>query len=521
MKFRTYRIGRISLVAAACLSAWPVLAQDPSAPLILASSRQLAYRVVPRVPQLAPVQLADLLIKVAQQHPEVQAARAAAAGSKFEVDAAKAARYPRFAIGSTVTRTVSQSPGNPNPISDSALTATARITLLDAGAISARVRAAESGSRAQDAAFSSAAQKVLLDALTAYLQVQRFEMQRQIAESSIKVLDDLSKLELRRVELGAAGQNDARLAAARKASSGAKKIEYDVQLAGAMSRFQYYFGYRPDPRALPPLNVPANWVDANVNDALSRAFAANSQVREAQAQLDRAQALLEREKAARFPSFDAVVAKRYEFPGAFSDKARAGLEVNWQLGSIFDSAARINAAQSDVASKQSRLEAAKVDLAQQTESNWLRSAAERGREQFVFEAAEESFIAYAGRQRLASFGRETLISVLDAQVELYNQLIAAVDSLIDQRTSDLRLALGTGRLNLFNGADLQVTASLFSGADYRNRVMDILNKSSCTGGASTCGALPVLPTQKPASAPADSGLTLKLQSQIALAPAAR
>jgi outer membrane protein TolC len=125
-------------------------------------------------------QVKQALVVLSQDYPEVLTAQAAANTSSFSVDAAKQARYPRFRLGT--------SSGNYNSGAENAktqgytvLTAEARVSLLDGGAMNAAQRAAEAGNQADDEAVVTTSQKVVLDALTAYLQVQRFDLKKQIA----------------------------------------------------------------------------------------------------------------------------------------------------------------------------------------------------------------------------------------------------------------------------------------------------------------------------------------------------
>jgi outer membrane protein TolC len=143
-------------------------------------------------------QVKQALIVLSQEYPEVQTAQAAANTSGYGVDAAKKARYPRFKLG-TVIGQLQQRRANAKTQSYTVLTAEARVSLLDGGALSAAQRAAEAGNQADDEAVVTTSQKVVLDALTAYLQVQRFDLKKQIAHKATEVVAELSKAEARRV----------------------------------------------------------------------------------------------------------------------------------------------------------------------------------------------------------------------------------------------------------------------------------------------------------------------------------
>lgn len=168
------------------------------------------------------------LITLSQEYPEVQSAQAAANTSSYSVDAARQARYPRFKIG-TSSGNYNSGADNAKTQSYTVLTAEARVSLIDGGAMSAAQRAAEAGNKADDEAVITTSQKVVLDALTAYLQVQRFDLKKQIAHRATEVVAELSKAEARRVALGVSGDNDLNMAASRRALVAARESDFEAQ----------------------------------------------------------------------------------------------------------------------------------------------------------------------------------------------------------------------------------------------------------------------------------------------------
>src|SRR5690606_10576506 len=100
-----------------------------------------------------------------------------------------------------------------------AINAEARMNLLDGGAIGAGIRSAEEMEAAQDSVLYSTRQNVLLEALTALLELHRFDLKARVAADSAATIGQLAKVEQRRAELGAVGRNDLRRAASREASA--------------------------------------------------------------------------------------------------------------------------------------------------------------------------------------------------------------------------------------------------------------------------------------------------------------
>ena len=142
-------------------------------------------------------QIKEALVDALSTHPDVLTALSELETSSYEVEAARQQRFPRFKVGTSVGNTDAGTASGSQ--SYNALSADARITVLDGGSIGARVDAAKAGNQAIDEAYVSARQQVLLDALTAYLQVQRFDLKRKVADRSSAVLDEIARVEERRV----------------------------------------------------------------------------------------------------------------------------------------------------------------------------------------------------------------------------------------------------------------------------------------------------------------------------------
>ncbi|WP_399683617.1 TolC family protein [Xenophilus sp.] len=390
----------------------------------------------------------EALRTLAHDHPEVLSAQAAAATSGFEVESAKQARYPRFKVGSASGSYDSGAEGASSR-SYQLITAEARMSLIDGGAISARVRAAEAGSRAQDEALFSTSQKVVLDALTAYLQVQRFDLQREVAARSTRIVDELSRAEERRVALGAAGQNDLRMAAARRASIAARESDFDAQRGEAIAKFESYFGFRPDPRRLPALAALPAWAAGSQEEVLRRAESRSTELAEGRSRVERAEAQVDQQEASLWPTVEAVVVKTKDPRGVSpSEPTRAALELNWNFGSGFDRQLRVKSALAEVDNQQAKLEGARRSLFEATLSAWGRTQAGRERERQLQAAVQESGEAFRGRRRLLEFGRETLPNVLDAQLDYYTLVQDYIDAVFDLRISEFRLARATGELRI-------------------------------------------------------------------------
>lgn len=449
----------------------PVSAQNPVNPA-LSQADKLSGRSVGVLEYAGKVRLA--LLQMAQEHPEVLTAKSEATISGFEADTAKQARYPRFALGAATGQSATNTSSSADSGSFNAVTASVRMSLIDGGLISSRIRAADANQGAKSEAVKAVSQKVVLDGITAYLQVQRFDLKKRIAEKSTQILDELTRVEQRRVDLGAVGQGEAKLASSRRAGSAAKRQEFDALLTDAVAKFETYFKFRPNPSLLPALVLPKEWAVPSLDEAIRLAEASSSELAEARQRIVRANALVDREKASRFPTVDAVVSKTRDNRALAADPTRAALELNLNLGTGFDISSRIKSAIAEVDSQEAKLEAARANLVEVASAAYSRTASGAEREKQLLEAVSESNVAYQSRRRLLGFGRETLTNVLDAQLEHFSLLLDLVDAVFDVRVAEFRLARTSGRLLLEPNTNNAWLNSAVATTEYSGIITDSL-----------------------------------------------
>ena len=336
--------------------------------------------------------------------------------------------------------------------------------------------------------MKSTSQKVVLDALTAYLQVQRFDLKRQIAHRSTEVLDELTRAEQRRVALGASGQNDLQTASSRRAGIAARESDFDAQRGEAIAKFQTYFRFAPSTDRLPVLASPLQWSIASQDAALRVAEERSTELAEARSRVESAKAVVEQQEASIFPTVDAVLVKTKDPRGVSpQEPTRAALELNWSFGNGFDQSLRVKTALAEVANQESKMEGARLNLDELTSASWSRTVAGRERERQLRSAVGDAGQAFRGRRRLLEFGRETLPAVLDAQVEYYTLLLDYVDAVFDLRVNEFRLARTTGRLFVAPDSDnTWINSMFFSGASSPVLTQEGLLSLPCSTGGTGC-----------------------------------
>lgn len=458
--------GSSALGLLAWVLAWPAAAQsapDSLAASVLVAAHSLPAPSSPMPSNAAPLQLAQqltpgsLAVNQSQKqllqavygmldaHPDVLKARAALESAGHDLNSAKNARWPSFKVG-TSSGNASIGQGQRRE-TYTAVNAEVRVNLLDGGAIGAGIRSAEGMEAAQDSVLYSARQNVLLEALTALLELHRFERKAQVAAESAETIGQLAHVEQRRAELGAVGRNDLRRAASRRASALAQQHELQSQRMDAVARFTRYFNYSPTGTALPELAVPDYWLPASEQAALQASETHSSELRESRHLIERATAEVERSKAQRFPTLAGVVAHTKDPKGViYNEGTRYGLELNWNFGNGFELRDRILKAINELQAQEAQQEAVRRQVQETASAAWGRWQAGREREAQLSDAVREARTAFEGYRRLLEVGRGSLAQVLDAQLDMQRLMLDEADALYDQRINGLRLVRTTGQL---------------------------------------------------------------------------
>ncbi|RZS32155.1 TolC family protein [Corticibacter populi] len=447
------RRARAWLAAALLAAGLPAIGQSiPSTPPPGARTIALAPASLQLAQQLTATSLADsgarrrlldALHAMLTEHPEVLKARAAFDSAGHDLNTARGERWPRLKIG-TNSGSADRSGNRENY---NALNAEVRMSLLDGGAIGAGIRSAEFQQAAQAEVLHGTRQNVLLEALTALLELQRFEAKARIAGESAGIIAQLARIEERRAELGAVGRNDLRQAASRQAGARAQQHALESRRAEALARFTRYYGFAPRAEGLPALQVPGHWFPQGEAQALQAAEASSTELQEIARQVERARAEVDRSKAQRLPTLDAVVARSHDPKGVlYNDGTRYGVELNWNFGNGFELRDRILKALSELQSQEAQQEAVRRQVQEAASAAWGRVESGRQREAQLADAVQEARAAFEGRRRLLEVGRGSLAQVLDAQLDMQNLMLDEADAAYDQRITELQLVRTTGQL---------------------------------------------------------------------------
>lgn len=438
----------------------------------------------PEARALVARRMADALIN----SPEVLTARAEVRTAGADVDSADYAAYPRVELGVSGSNGESPSRNNPAGSVDSRLNASLKYTVWDFGRTSAKKQAVALAHQSALMRLDQSREQFMRQLLVAYLQVSRYELLVEVGQDSRAALQELERLESRRVRLGGAGITDARVAASRLALSMNKALQFEQSLQDARLKLDALLGERLPLQSLPPMQVPRGWL-ALAQAELEQESDRSATLRAQRLNVDQARANLEAEESALYPAVDLTFIKRYEYPGGYSEKARVGLQVNMGSAAALEATARVERAVSRLETEEQKLATLVRESRQKTLSGWQRALLSGQRVQLLSSAAGDSGAVVDARRKLNQAGRETTLALLDAQVEANNTLIDWVQAIYDMRVGEVELAGDTGRLLPEEGHEVAWLMPLFTGADYRTDVRQRLTAARVAEPAQRQGRL--------------------------------
>jgi outer membrane protein, adhesin transport system len=466
----------VLLSGAFCLPAVPVFGQEPAA--LGNDNTDFQPRRIP--PAQAALMSKEELTKIRflnmlRTNPEIVTSRINVNASQFIEDGARAAYFPRITVGanasssSTVTNRQSTDVTVTQPI-------------YTAGRITARVKAAETDGTIADNQFVETIQDVVLESFLASSLLSRNALLVEASRAAEAAVSQLLELEERRVELGGSGVTDAQFAKARLAVTRDRLVNFEGQFEEARATYFRYFGVYPEGYNVPELEVDRSMLPPNVDDAVAKALFSNPEIRVAESQIVKARHTYTAEDASLYPSLNLVGIQQFfgepdPFTGDRTDSS-VNLRLQYSAFSGGEQVARVNQAAATIDTRRAQLAAARLRVEESVRFQWGKWNAGQSRAVTLRGAYADSLQVFKNRKRLRDFGRETVIVMLDAQVEYFNVLIAYINAVFDARDAGFRLMHAMGLMMPTAGAEGDWFAMFFSKNPERARLESSLKDTA-------------------------------------------
>ena len=470
-------------VLIAGLLAFPVGAQDlpasdqPSANVGNDNNEFRARRIAPaEAAKMSKEELTKIrFLNMLRTNPEIVTSRINVNASQFIEDGARAAYYPRITVGANASSSSTVTNRQSTDI-------TVTQPLYTAGRITARVKAAETDGTIADGQFVKTIQDVVLEGFLASSTLSRNALLVEASRAAEAAVAQLLALEERRVELGGSGVTDAQFAKARLAVTRDRLVNFEGQFEEARATYFRYFGVYPEGYNVPELEIQSNMLPQLVDEAVTKALFSNPEIRVAESQIVKARHNYTAEDASLYPSLNLVGIQQFfgepdPFTGDRTDSS-VNLRLQYSAFSGGEQVARVNQAAATIDTRRAQLAAARLRVEESVRFQWGKWSAGQSRSVTLRGAYADSLQVFKNRKRLRDFGRETVIVMLDAQVEYFNVLIAYINAVFDARDASFRLMHAMGLMMPTPGAEGDWFELFFSKTPERERLESSLKDTA-------------------------------------------
>ena len=396
---------------------------------------------------VALVALREKIQQAIEQQPGILAQRSRERESVLRIDEVRAVRRPQVNAGLEYRNDLQRTESLPDRGSRVDAVVTLSQLLLDFGASSERVRAADLSAEAAFWQSQSSVEEEVLYAVNAYLDVARLTAQRQLAEHNLeqhqRIFEDVS---LRR-EAGAGSRADVLRAQSRLSDAESRLVTLEGELARAINVYQEAFFTTPDVLALP--QGAALLSDANADRLLDRALAQNAALRSQTLTSEASDAEAQATRNARLPSLSVAVEGRQFDVNDFNESDNdVALLFNVDYTPYSGGATSSRVAQAVERQQQSQYEqqALRRELEREVRSAYTDTRTRRAEleaQTATLTAEEEALLAY--RDQFA-VGRSSINDLLDAQRDLFQTALELINRRVRWEQAAFQQLAVTGEL---------------------------------------------------------------------------
>lgn len=411
--------------------------------------------------------LQDELLRVLTDHPLIRASRHAAAAAQERVEAAQAGGMPRIALsgdgGTETIRSTSYKPsaamelGNDGTVTPGTRSDLVRRkvglsweqTLYDGGRVQSAVDLATKDVGLQALNQQALTQDLLLEALTAYLQVGRYQTLIGLSRLNEETTRNQLDLESKRVEGGGGIAVDVMQARTRLQIVKERRVFYEQALRDAMANYEQTFGRAPDAGQLQDLGIYQEGLPASLPEALNSGLQNSPKLKISTLQIGKAEEQVLSARAGGLPVVELVASRNFERgAGAVArrDDYAMLLRMNWTFSTGGESGHRVAAALKDKDELTERDVAQRNKVRESIRVSWNQLVNGRERLELLDSAAGIARDVMLNRKRLRDAGKETALSALDAEVEYFGVLANKINAMYDTRIGAYRLMAAMGAL---------------------------------------------------------------------------
>ena len=414
-----------------------------------------ALAVSMAAPPAAAETFREMLDQLTPGHNRVKAAEADVEGARNLEEVARGGWYP------TLTTTIDYGKEKQNKPTGSEDTdmylkryeAQIKQLLWDFGAVNAGIDRAELSRIQAEAARTGARQALVLDAVTAYINLVRTTRQLAFARESEGNIRRQTGLEEARVQRGSGLSTDVLQAKTQLAGAEAARVAAEGALSTAQNRFRAIFGRDPEnisTLAMPAL--PADLLPTKLTDAVKTAQDSNVQLKIAQLVSDIARKTAEATKASQlYPRIDLIgeARNKQNYSGTSGNQTEqlAKVELVYPINLGLTAINSLRASESAIVAADARLADTRDLVEEQVRNAWENFATQRARADFLKNQSNiaSEFLELARKER--RLGTRSLIDVLAGETALTNANSSAASADADVAIASYTLLSTLGSLD--------------------------------------------------------------------------
>jgi outer membrane protein len=387
--------------------------------------------------------LPDAVASAFSTNPQLEIERYRTDIARENLDLARSAGLPQVNLSASGgyeyvdTNTVPNFGTGDRPIASTQLQAIQ--PLYAGGRISAGIRRAKAGIDSADQTFDAARQDLILDVVTAYVDVRRDRETVAIRKNNVEVTGEQVRAAEDRFEVGVVTRTDVAQAQARLEGARAALAGAEAALQGSEAFYEFLTGQKPGalaaPPPLPPLPADVETAFANANENNPSILAAREDLKAAGAGVDVA-------RADGRPQISVV--------------GTAGLQETWGDASRRDTnvsavaQGRIplfNAAKLQREQARRRVDAFETQVRAQVAQAWYSYTAANRAIEASRRQVEAAEIAYEGAKEELAVGVRTTLDVLDQEQQLFEARLSLVGAERDAYVAAHQLLRAVGSLD--------------------------------------------------------------------------
>ncbi len=386
-----------------------------------------------------------------RSNPTLQAERAGVRAAEESIVQARSAWLPSVSASGSISSTYTESSGGffnqSNTVTPQNYRINASQAIWRGGEISGAISQAEANVMAAREGLRGTEQSVLLQAATAYLDVNRDVEIAQIRRNNVEVL--LAQLDAAqdRFEVGEITRTDVSQAEARLSGARAQLAAALSQLAASRARYASVVGQYPGTLSPEP---PLPEMPASIEEALEIALDFSPVLRSAAFNEDSARASVQTARGAYAPdvSLSASASRGMDqsFSGDQTDRLSATLEVSVPLFTGGLNRSRVRQANFNADAARIRVTEARRQVTEVVTTAFNNLVASRSVIDSSQRSVEANEIALEGVQQEAFVGLRTTLDVLNAEQELLDARLTLVSAQRDSYVAGLTLLQAMGLL---------------------------------------------------------------------------